>query len=42
LLPFTNFNRIHVAPPCDVSAEEAREGLAILDRALEVADQHAN
>ncbi|OBG81319.1 hypothetical protein A5699_09445 [Mycobacterium sp. E802] len=42
LLPFANFNRIHVVPPCNVSAEEAREGLAILDKALEVADQHTN
>ncbi|MDH6244121.1 aminotransferase class III-fold pyridoxal phosphate-dependent enzyme [Mycobacterium sp. OTB74] len=42
LLPFTNFNRIHVAPPCNASSEEAREGLAILDRVLEVADRHAN
>lgn len=40
LLPFANFNRIHVVPPCNVSADEAREGLAILDRALDVADEH--
>lgn len=31
LLPFTNFNRIHVVPPCNVSETEAKEGLAILD-----------
>ncbi|OBF37091.1 hypothetical protein A5719_22280 [Mycolicibacterium peregrinum] len=42
LLPFANFNRIHVVPPCNVTEEEAREGLAILDSALDVADQHAN
>lgn len=42
LLPFANFNRIHVVPPCNVTAEEAREGLAILDKALDVADQHTN
>ncbi|OBB31863.1 hypothetical protein A5792_14315 [Mycolicibacterium peregrinum] len=42
LLPFANFNRIHVVPPCNVSEQEAREGLAILDSALDVADQHAN
>lgn len=40
LLPFANYNRIHVAPPCNVSDAEAREGLAILDQALSVADQH--
>jgi taurine---2-oxoglutarate transaminase len=38
LWPFTHFNRIHVVPPCTVSADEAREGLAILDEALAVAD----
>ncbi len=42
LLPFANFNRIHVVPPCNVTEEEAREGLAILDSALDIADQHAN
>ncbi|WP_422748669.1 aspartate aminotransferase family protein [Mycobacterium sp. WMMD1722] len=40
LLPFANFNRIHVVPPCTVSEDEAREGLAILDRALDTADSH--
>ena len=34
LLPFTNYHRLHVVPPCTVSADEAREGLAILDDAL--------
>ncbi|BBX63911.1 aspartate aminotransferase family protein [Mycobacterium saskatchewanense] len=41
LLPFANFNRIHVVPPCIISASEAREGLDILDRALNVADSHS-
>ena len=40
ILPFANFNRIHVVPPCTVTEQEAREGLAILDEALEVADAH--
>jgi taurine--2-oxoglutarate transaminase len=40
LLPFANFNRIHVAPPLNISTEDARAGLAILDRALAVADRH--
>ncbi|WP_024804205.1 aspartate aminotransferase family protein [Nocardia sp. BMG51109] len=39
LLPFANFNRIHVVPPCTVTDEQAREGLAILDAALDLADQ---
>ena len=40
MLPFANFNRVHVVPPCNVSEQEARDGLAILDRALDVADSH--
>ncbi|WP_166904121.1 aspartate aminotransferase family protein [Mycobacterium sp. DL440] len=42
LLPFANYNRIHVVPPCNVTAQEAREGLAILDKAFDVADQHTH
>ncbi|MBP2453168.1 aspartate aminotransferase family protein [Mycolicibacterium lutetiense] len=42
LLPFANYNRIHVVPPCNVTEEEAREGLAILDKAFDVADQYTN
>jgi taurine--2-oxoglutarate transaminase len=38
LMPFTNYNRLHVVPPCTVSEAEAKEGLAILDEALSVAD----
>jgi taurine---2-oxoglutarate transaminase len=38
LWPFTHFNRTHVVPPCTTSADEVREGIAILDEALEVAD----
>ena len=40
LLPFTNYNRLHVAPPCTVNAAEANEGLAILDEALQTVDAH--
>ncbi len=40
LWPFTHFNRTHVVPPCTTTAEEVREGLAILDEALAVADSH--
>ena len=35
LMPFTNFNRMHVVPPCNISEVEAKEGLAIIDQALE-------
>ena len=37
LLPFANFNRIHVVPPLNISDEDARTGLAILDEALKLA-----
>jgi taurine---2-oxoglutarate transaminase len=40
LLIFNNFNRIHVVPPCTVTDEEARDGLARLDRALGAADKY--
>ena len=40
LIPFANFNRLHVVPPCTITAEEAKEGLAVLDEALSVADAH--
>ncbi|CAM3258600.1 aspartate aminotransferase family protein [Mycobacterium frederiksbergense] len=34
LLPFANFNRIHTVPACNITNDEVREGLAILDTAL--------
>ena len=40
LLIFTNFNRIHVVPPCSITDDEARDGLDRLDRALSVADRY--
>jgi taurine--2-oxoglutarate transaminase len=40
LLIFTNFNRIHVVPPCTINDDEMRDGLARLDRALSVADKY--
>ena len=40
LWPFVHFNRTHVVPTCTTSADEIREGVAILDRALEVADRY--
>jgi taurine--2-oxoglutarate transaminase len=40
LLPFTNYNRLHVVPPCTVSEAEAREGLGILDEALRAVDAY--
>ncbi|GAB3253626.1 aspartate aminotransferase family protein [Arthrobacter pigmenti] len=40
LWPFTHFNRTHVVPPCTATPDEVREGLAILDEALDVADKY--
>lgn len=40
LWPFIHFNRLHIVPPCTTSAEEVREGMAILDEALEVTDSY--
>lgn len=34
LMPFNNYNRIHICPPCNVSESEIREGFAILDQAF--------
>jgi taurine--2-oxoglutarate transaminase len=39
--PMTHFNRLHVVPPCTTSEQEVREGLAILDEALEASDKYA-
>ncbi|MEU8348307.1 aspartate aminotransferase family protein [Streptomyces sp. NPDC048845] len=41
LWPFVNMNRTHVVPPCTISETEAKDGLAALDEALAVADEHA-
>ncbi len=40
LLPFTNFNRMHVVPPCTVTEDEARAGLAILDEVYSEMDKY--
>jgi taurine--2-oxoglutarate transaminase len=38
--PFTHFNRTHVVPPCTIGEDELREGLAVIDEALEVTDRY--
>ncbi|MCA0330270.1 MAG: aspartate aminotransferase family protein [Actinobacteria bacterium] len=40
VLPFANFNRVHVVPPCTVSDAEAKEGLAVLDEAFTAISHH--
>jgi len=42
LWPMTHFNRTHVVPPCTISEAELRDGLAILDEALDIADRYAS
>ncbi|MBN9606256.1 MAG: aspartate aminotransferase family protein [Actinomycetales bacterium] len=39
LLPFTADNRIHVVPPCTVTAGDAARGLAILDEVFTAVEQ---
>ena len=40
LWPFTHFNRMHVVPPLVITDQEMRDGLAIIDEALNVADSY--
>ncbi|MCG2623062.1 aspartate aminotransferase family protein [Arthrobacter sp. I2-34] len=42
LMPFANFNRIHVVPPLNTSDADVLHGLEILDAALDAADRHTN
>jgi taurine--2-oxoglutarate transaminase len=34
LFPFVHFNRMHVVPPCTITADELQEGFTILDQAF--------
>ncbi len=38
---FGHFNRVHVLPPLNISEDDLRFGLEVLDRALAGADRHA-
>ena len=40
LMPFTNFNRMHVVPPCVITENEATQGLEILDQVFTLIDAH--
>jgi len=40
LMPFTNFNRMHVVPPCNITEAEFNEGLAMLDKAFAQIDKY--
>jgi taurine--2-oxoglutarate transaminase len=38
--PFPHFNRLQITPPCTIGVDEAREGLGLIDQALDVADRY--
>jgi taurine--2-oxoglutarate transaminase len=38
--PFTHFNRTHIVPPLVISDDDARQGIAVIDQALAVADRY--
>ena len=40
VLPFANFNRIHIVPPLNTRDEDIIRGLDVLDEALSLADAH--
>lgn len=40
LWPFVAGNRLHIAPPLVIGEQDLRDGLAIIDEALGVADRH--
>lgn len=40
VLPFANFNRIHVVPPLNTPDADVRFGLEVLDEALSIADEY--
>ncbi len=40
VLPFTNYHRLHVVPPCTVTDDEIGAGLAAIDKALTSIEHH--
>jgi taurine--2-oxoglutarate transaminase len=38
LMPFNNFNRIHMVPPCNISESDAKLGLELLSKSLSEID----
>ena len=40
MLPFNNYNRVHVVPPLNTPDDVLHRGLDILDQALELTDRH--
>ena len=40
LMPFPNFNRLHMTPPCNISEADAKLGLELLDKSLAEIGKH--
>ena len=40
LMPFANFNRLQLVPPCNVSEAEAKLGLELLDKSISEIDKY--
>lgn len=40
LMPFPNFNRLHLTPPCNISEADAKLGLEIVDKSLAEIGKH--
>lgn len=40
MLPFNNYNRVHVVPPLNTPDDVLHRGLDVLDQALELTDRH--
>lgn len=40
LIPLTTYHRLHAVPPCNISVDEANEGLRLIDDALNVTDRY--
>ena len=40
LMPFANFNRLQLVPPCNVSEADARLGLELLDKSISEIDKY--
>ena len=39
-LPFSNFNRLHVVPPCNMTVEDCQLGIDMIDKALTQIARH--
>lgn len=40
LMPFANFNRLQLVPPCNISEADAKLGLELLDKSISEIDKY--